>query len=279
MKDIIVGVDESAYAQAALRWAVDQAAPGQHVTAVMAWGYLDQHRLDRDDPFDPHYSAETAAKVLEALVARAVGSEHLVSALPVCDLPARALLEAAEGAELLVVGARGLGGFRGLLVGSVSRKVLHGATCPVAIIRDDAIRSGEPMVVGIDGSGPSQRALEWAVERARVRQRRLIAVHAWESVHSSTEYLAPPDDHAERKQRADRFLQQQLDAIDTAGLMAPIERRAVCAQPAAALLEAGSLASMIVVGSRGRSQLAGSILGSVSDQVSHHATCPVVVVP
>jgi nucleotide-binding universal stress UspA family protein len=278
MKHIVVGVDESPYAQAALRWAVAQADPGQNVTAVMAWGYLDQHGLERDETFDAHYTADRAAEVVDGIVARVLGPEHEVTSTAICDLPARALLEAAEDAALLVVGARGVGGFRGLLLGSVSKKVLRGATCPVAVVRDDAIRFGEPMVVGIDGSGPSQRALEWAVERARVRQRRLIALHAWEPAHV-IESLAPHRDHVELEERANRFLDQQLSDIDTTGLIAPIERRAVGARPAAALLEASSLASMVIVGSRGRGQLTGALFGSVSDQVSHHATCPVIVVP
>src|SRR4029077_2483341 len=103
MEGIIVGVDESDAAQAALRWAVDHATQNvQPVTAVMAGGYIDQHPLEPDAPFDRHYTAAVAAKVLDDLVDRAVGPDDVVGRLAVCDLPAKALLDAADGASLLV---------------------------------------------------------------------------------------------------------------------------------------------------------------------------------
>jgi nucleotide-binding universal stress UspA family protein len=280
MEAVIVGVDESDHAQAALRWAVSNAArAGQPVTAVMAWGYIDQHHLEPGARFDPHYTSTIAAKVLDDLVTRAVGDHAEVARLAVCDLPARALLDAAADASLLVVGARGMGGFRGLLVGSVSRQVLHGAHCPVAVIRDDAARIDEPVVVGVDGSGPSQRALEWAVDHARARGLRLIALHAWHLPDTASGFYLPYPDPDELAAGADRFLHEQLARIDTRGLVAPVEYRPVADRAAAALVEASALASVVVVGSRGHGQLTNTILGSVSDQVSHHATSPVVVVP
>jgi len=78
--------------------------------------------------------------VLAGAVERAVGADPGVpiDLVTVCNLPARALLEQGAGADLLVVGARGLGGFRGLLLGSVSQQVVHHATCPVVIVPDRA---------------------------------------------------------------------------------------------------------------------------------------------
>jgi nucleotide-binding universal stress UspA family protein len=280
MEGIIAGVDESDVAQAALRWALDHAAQtNQPITAVMAWGYIDQHHLERGAPFDPQYSSAIAAKVLDDLVSRAVGDAADVARIAVCDLPARALLDAAVDASLLVVGARGIGGFRGLLLGSVSRQVLHAAGCPVAIIRDAASRTGKPVVVGVDGSAASQRALAWAVDHAVAHRLRLIAVHAWHLPFTATGFYLPYPDPDELAVGAERFLHEQLAQIDTSGLVAPVEYRAVDAGAAAALIEAAALASLVVVGSRGHGQLTNTILGSVSDQVSHHATSPVVVVP
>jgi len=280
MEGIIVGVDESDTAQAALRWAVDHATKThQPVTAVMAWGYIDQHHLEPNAPFDPHYSSGIAANVLDELVARAVGDDADVARLTVCDLPARALLESAAGASLLVVGARGMGGFRGLLLGSVSRQVLHGAACPVAVIRDAASRGGGPVVVGVDGSASSQRALEWAVHHAAAHGLRLVAMHAWRLPYTMTGPLLSYPDPDELADGAEQLLREQLAHVDTSGLVAPVERRAVDGRAAAALIEASALASVVVVGSRGRGQIANTVLGSVSDQVSHHATSPVVVVP
>ena len=78
---------------------------------------------------------------------------------------------------------------------------------------------------------------------------------------------------------AERFLDDQLAQVDESGLVGCIERRVQEQRASAALLEASGLASMVVVGSRGRRPVSNTLLGSVSDQVSHYATCPVVVVP
>jgi nucleotide-binding universal stress UspA family protein len=279
---IVVGVDESTYARAAMRWAVGHAAVHHaHVHAVMAWGFIDQHHLEPDAAIDPHYDATVATKVLTDLVARAVGADQSIRTTAVNDLPARALLEtaAADDAELLVVGARGMGGFKALTLGSVSRQVLHGARCPVAVIRDDATRTGEPIVVGIDGSAHARRALAWAVEHARLAQLPVVALYAFQLPYSPTGLYLPAPDIGELGADGERFLAQQLEGIDTTGLVVPIESRAVADRAGAALVDASSVASLVVVGSRGHGRLASTVLGSVSDQVSHHAMCPVVVVP
>jgi nucleotide-binding universal stress UspA family protein len=280
MKGIIVGVDESSYAQAALQWATRYGADrGEPVTAVMAWDYIAQRHVDPDARFDPEYSPEKAAQVLDELVARAVGPDAEIAKQTVCDRAGRALTEAAgDDASLIVVGARGMSGFRGLLLGSVSRFVLQFAKCPVAVIRVDVATPDAPVVVGIDGSGPSQRALEWAVRYARDRGLPLVALHAYVPSYNPLGVWLRPDLDRERA-AAKRFLDSQLELVDETGLMAPIERRVREARPSAALVDAGALASLVVVGSRGRGQLSSTVLGSVSDQVSHYATCPVVVVP
>lgn len=279
---IVVGVDESTYARAALRWAVAHAAVHRaRVHAVMAWGFIDQHHLEPDAAIDPHYDSTVAAKVLADLVGRAVGADHSVRTTAVNDLPARALLETADadGAELIVVGARGMGGFKALTLGSVSRQVLHGARRPVAVIRDDAMRTGQPIVVGVDGSGHARRALAWAVEHGRLAQLPVVALYAFHLPYSATGLYLPSPDIGELGADGERFLARELDGIDTSGLVAPVECRSVADRAGAALVDASSVASLVVVGSRGHGTLAGTVLGSVSDQVSHHAMCPVVVVP
>ncbi len=135
---IVVGVDGSDGAGAALRWALDESArrEGSDVVAVMAWGTFDQHHADGDE-IEPHYGAEQARDALRYFVEQAVGVDDArnVGLEPVNDSPAPGLFGAAIGADLLVVGARGLGGFRSLLLGSVSQQCSHHAPCPIAIVR------------------------------------------------------------------------------------------------------------------------------------------------
>ena len=132
---VVVGVDGSAGSRRALRWAAAEARlRGATLRVVHAWTYLDQP----EGTFNPAYGEDDARRVLDDEVA-ALGpdSEGLeIERVTVCDLPSRALLDAAAGADLVVVGARGLGGFEGLLLGSVSQQVAQHAPCPSAIVRD-----------------------------------------------------------------------------------------------------------------------------------------------
>jgi nucleotide-binding universal stress UspA family protein len=280
MEGIIVGVDESGRAEAALRWALQHAAlVDQPVTAVMAWGYIDQHHLEPDAPLDPGYDADVAAKVLDQLVARACGQHPPLQTVTVNDLPARALLNVADGANLLVIGARSIHAARGLLRESVSRQVLRDARCPVAVVRDSGDRGELPIVVGIDGSQPAQRALRWGIDLARTTGRRLVAIHAWHLPLTSHSFYAPYPSPATLASDAEQLLRRQIDQVDTSGLAAPVECRAVPASPTEALLEASATASVVAVGSRGQGAVSRAVLGSVSDRVSHRASAPVVVVP
>ena len=280
MEGIIVGVDESTYAQTALRWAAAHgAACGLPVTAVMAWDFVNQHQADPDAPLDPDYDANVASKVLAELVGRAVGDNHHLATLAVNDRPGAALIDAAgDDASMIVVGARGMGGFRGLVLGSVSRYVLHAASVPVAVIRSDPANTYAPVVVGVDGSDPSRRALRWAIDYCRSRHVSLIVIHAWVPPYNPFGLWTPAELEKHAK-AARRLLDHELSAVDQWGLVAPIDGRVREAHASAALLDAGGVASMIVVGSRGRGQLANALLGSESDQISRYATCPVVVVP
>lgn len=138
---IVVGVDDSAEAQAALRWAAAEAATrGVRLHAV--------HALDLTPwlsaplgggAIDPVPLAEGIKDATERQVApyREQYPELQIDVEVPTGLPEKALLHASEGASLLVVGSRGRGGFTGLLLGSTSKAVLRDAHCPVVILRGD----------------------------------------------------------------------------------------------------------------------------------------------
>jgi nucleotide-binding universal stress UspA family protein len=130
---IVVGVDGSEGSRRALRWAVQEARlHGAQVRAVLAWTYLDQPQ----GRFDAAYRERDARALLDRVLGEVVGDgpDVEIERIVVCELPVRALLDAARGADLLVVGSRGIGGFKGLLLGSVGQQVVQHAPCPVVVV-------------------------------------------------------------------------------------------------------------------------------------------------
>jgi len=278
MGQIVVGMDGSEGAVAALRWAVKEAERrGARLLAVRAWSYLDQQQ-----PFDPAYGQDDADIAHRDVVVAALGEDGAadVETRAVCDLPASALLTESAGADLLVVGARGLGGFGGLLLGSVSQQCLHHAKVPVAVVRPERDDDGpERVVVGVDGSENAQRALDWAVEEGRLRKAEVEAVHAWSAALLTGNPYAPAYDPNELEAAAREVLDTAIDKVDASALAVPIRRTLAPGTPSRAIVEAAADADLVVVGSRGISRLRSLVLGSVSQQVVSHAPCTVVVLP
>jgi nucleotide-binding universal stress UspA family protein len=291
MERVVVGVDGSDGAAVAVRWAAAQAQRrGQSLVAVLAWGFLDQHHPDPDASFDPDYDADAAGAALDTYLTRALGAEGAadVARVVTSDLAAPALLQAAEGAALLVVGARGLGGFRGLLLGSVSQQCLQRATCPVAVVRPETLEreaAGERagpgrIVVGVDSSEAARRALQWAIAETEIRKAALTVVHSWHLPYVGGYPLAGAVmDPTQVEEAARDTLVSIVEREDTAELAVPIAEVLAMGGPAAAILETAADADLVVVGSRGFGGFRGLLLGSVSQQVAQHASCPVIVVP
>jgi nucleotide-binding universal stress UspA family protein len=286
MGRIVVGVDKSDGAEAAFRWAEREGrARGWSVTALLAWDYLDQHRARPGEPFDPTYNEADARRALDEIVVARGRRETspLIERKVVQDLAARALLEASQEADLLVVGARGLGEFKGLLLGSVSQQVLHHARCPVVVVRPHGpprrAKGIERIVVGIDGSDGSKRALDWALDAALAHGAAVEAVHAWMTPAVAEPLAVMSLDPALLAEAARATLDAAIADADTHGLPAPIVRTVTVASAAGAILQAAEAADLVVVGARGIGGFRGLLLGSVSQQVANHATCPVVVIP
>jgi nucleotide-binding universal stress UspA family protein len=153
---ILVGHDGSECAQEAVRWAGRLAArAGLDLHVIRAWSMTSAPRPSTWSPGYVPPLADWEQAVHDELTkhVRAIGLDPSVRVTchAVHRSPARGLIEAAEGADLVVVGARGRGGFKGLLLGSVSDQVVHHAPCPVTVIRSGTARelrgAGEPAKV------------------------------------------------------------------------------------------------------------------------------------
>ena len=138
------------------------------------------------------------------------------------------------------------------------------------------------IVVGVDGSEHSQRSLEWAMKEAALRHTLLtvLAVHPVAMSAWTQTPITYPQDEADQA-RAQAAAQEGAEkAAVSLGERAPaVTVRSVSGSPAAELIKAGAGADLLVVGARGSGGFARLLMGSVSAQVTHHAPCPVVIVP
>lgn len=286
MNGIVVGVDGSPGAAKALAWAVREGKVRDlPVTAVLTWGLLDQHQAVIGPDFDSAYNRDAARTALRTYVHEAIGAEDFdrVQLLPVNDLPARGLLAEAADADLLVVGGRGMGGFKALLIGSVSHHCLHHAPCPVVVVHEAWTPSEQTptrIVVAIDGSDNAHAALQWGVAQAQATNAQLDVVHVWDVPNAAGyPYVGVAFDPAPFEQTARKVLAEALVDADIATLDRLPTRTAIRGHAATAILDHAKDADLIVMGSRGLGGFKELLLGSTTQQVTHHSTCPVVVIP
>jgi len=133
------------------------------------------------------------------------------------------------------------------------------------------------IVVGVDGSEGSEKALRWAARQAELTGAKLEAVTGWEYPAFYGWAPAMPEDY-DYEDLAGRAQAKAIDEVFGSGRPATLETRVVARHPALALVEASEGADLLVVGSRGYGGFADALLGSVSTYCVHHAHCPVVVI-
>ncbi|MCE0764446.1 universal stress protein [Pseudonocardia kujensis] len=278
---VVAGVDGSDHATEAARWAAAEAARNRCVLRLVR-----AYRL-------PPSSAPEASSLLwshahhqlwkAAHHARAVVPELAVEQTVVEGDPTEVLLREAAGARVLVVGPRGVGGFAGLLVGSVGTALARRAPCPLVVVRgpvlsDDALVRTDrvrPVVVGVDGSPASETALAFAFAEADAWAAPLVALHAW------VEYLEDPDaltGLAELEEQEHEVLAERLAGWTGKYPAVRVSRELVHGPPARALVARSADARLVVVGSVGRGRLGSALLGSTGRALLHHAHAPVAVV-
>lgn len=134
------------------------------------------------------------------------------------------------------------------------------------------------VVVGVDGSPPSSRALAFAAEEARLRHGRLKVVEAWSFPTFAEGVYVPAGAYEDFPEEVAGALATQVDTVLGGDPGIPVEQVVDEGPAAQVVLGAAKSAVLVVVGSRGRGGFSGLLLGSVSTQVVHHAHCPVVVV-
>lgn len=285
MTRIVVGVDGSPHADRALHWAVKEAQLRRAVLHVVHGYVVHPHAgmLVLDE-------REAAGAILDAVTERNQElldrTEWTTGLVPTLWSPAAVLMDLAEDVDLVVVGSRGLGGFKELLLGSTSHHAAAHASAPVAVIRGgtgtEDLDGHRDVVVGIDGSRAARRALRWACDEAERRGVALTVVYAYEPADWSAAGLV--SDEAQERYRkgveadAVEMVDRAIAELDIPATI-DIERVVEPGMPAAMLLRHSGINRLLVVGTHGRGALGRVLLGSVSHQCLHHAPGPVVVVP
>ena len=284
---VVVGIDGSQTSHDALDVAASEAArlsKPLRIVHVHMWSVLYGGRayLPELPEVDGAGIRSSAQRLLDDAVTR-VAKKHpdvpVTTAMPT-EAPAPAMITESRDASIVVVGSRGLGGFRGLVLGSVSVQVSAHAECPVLVVPPDTGQITGPVIVGVDGSEPSDRALRRGFERAQDTGVSLIAVHAWLDPVSAGAWdgLPPVYDLAAIEEEAEGVLADALAGWTEKYPDVTVERRLVREHPAKALVAEASPGALIVVGSRGRGGFRGLLLGSVSQSVLHHAANAVEIV-
>lgn len=275
---VLVGLDGSAESARALSWAATEAQRRQwplhliHVVDDLPWGRLPgEQETPRQRP--------VVRNALEML--HDWDPTLMVSWSEPEGDPAARLAKAADAARLAVVGSKARGAVGETVFGSVTTQLIARTRCPVAVLRAGTPipRLDAPVVAGIAYDRDDEAVLDAALEQAAGRGVDLVVIHAWQ-LDASTVV-----DHIQLQGRPEWEAQQHEDALLSRTVAAASHRypavavttHATHAGAATTLERHCADAGLLVVGARGRNEIGGAVLGSVSQQVIRAANCPVLV--
>jgi nucleotide-binding universal stress UspA family protein len=291
----VVGVDASPDAKRALTWAINRAAAsaanGQpvHIKAVSAWSVpVDSSiglagaglRIDWNTDWDEVGRANAAQleTMVDSLDLRGVP----VSPVTVQGNTVQVLFAEAIGAELLVVGRRGMSALKELVLGSVSRHLVTHASIPTVVVPPEADPSAplRRVVVGFDHSSNAEAAVRWVQSMApnlaeNPAQLELDVICA-EEISPLTDEATTKERFPDEVARIEAEFESEVQRLDPEGRL---QWQFALTAARRALIEHSEAAGLTVIGARGRGAVGSAILGSVATWMLHHCTSPLVVVP
>jgi nucleotide-binding universal stress UspA family protein len=286
---VVAGVDGSEESLRAVEWAALEAQRHRAPLRIVS-----VPALLRCMRAGAHAPATVAARLQdgsrraldEAIIrSREVAPGTLIDVDLLAGPPALAVTQSGSGALMLVVGARGSGGFAALLLGSVSRYAAMQARCPVVVVREETSAVHREVVVGIRDPDDADATLAYAFDEAALRGATLIAVHSWNwSRHAfsgraervgATGQLANAEHLAAE---AELNLAEVLRSWRDKYPAVPVWQDVVHDHPAHALAIYSARADLVVIG---RSEQAGShpAIGAIQHALLSHARGPVAIVP
>jgi nucleotide-binding universal stress UspA family protein len=285
---IVIGADGSPGARNAVRWGLEQ-AERRHAAVRLVRAFEPSVRDLRVEAgtevgvLGDRFDAVRAQLGATYESARIVHPDLTIIPELVDDPASSALIDASRDANLVVIGAHGVRGFRDMVAGSTTMNVATHAHCTVVALPDSEADAfgGTGIVVGVDGSPISETAIRYAFQQASETGQALSAVHAWTdplttaSLNTPIPALYDPVAHSRDQ---DLLLTESLGGWAEKYPDVAVSRHVVIEDPVRALTAASEAAAMLVVGCRGRGRIRAMLLGSVSHGVLHHARCPVAVV-
>ncbi|HEX5494366.1 MAG TPA: universal stress protein [Mycobacteriales bacterium] len=270
---VLVGVDGSDHSLAAARWGAGEAVARRVPLTLcrVVPGVADGAEFDRQSDAVRH-DLDRAVRQPEL----AAGGTEL-KRLVVAGTASRELVALGRDADLLVVGARGRGGFAGLLLGSVGDQVATHAPGSVVVVREHLERPAAPVFLGVDDAPGTSVAVGYAFDLAGRDDRALVAVYSYPPPVALPDlgYL-PVSTQTHAEDRARSFVDGVLMPWRDKYPEVTVDVQVTARRPAVALCEASVDAHLLVVGATGRPAFAG-LLGGVTRKALHHARCPVVV--
>ncbi len=292
---VVVGIDDSPESAMALSWAVDEVIARQsplRVVCAFPWAAVSPMMASGAayPPYnypvaDPEHTRQRAEGVVAAAVrqanqmtmSRALSLGIDVTGEAVNGNPVETLNAESRHASLVVLGSRRLHALGSAVLGSVGSGVCAGAACPVVVVRGAPGNDEEhaAVVVGVDASSPAEDILTFAFEHADRHSLQVRPVLAWRPDTLATMQWRP---QPPAPVQADLWLAEVLAGWQEKYPDVIVHPSVVCDHPVAGLVAASTAAALLVVGSRTQHPVVGTLLGSVSQGVLHHATCPVAVV-
>ena len=276
---LVVGVDGSDPSLVAVDWAADEAVRHGLTLRLVHASLWERYAGTVPTLGAGRFSERVLAEHLVASAAERAARRAPGLRITTDILPAEAvdgLLHEGANAHALVVGDRGRGELKGLLLGSVSLGVAARARCPVIVVRgDDAGVVGlhERILLGVGDAVSGERAADFAVREAETRGCALDAVRAWRRPAPIGE---APDDP---ERRATALLDDALRAPLAAHPGVRVRRTTVEGPARTVLVDRSAAADLVVLGARRRHGHFGLQLGRAGHTLLHHAQCPVAIVP
>ncbi|KAB2977386.1 universal stress protein [Streptomyces sp. SS1-1] len=279
---LIVGVDGSDPSLVAVDWAVDEAVRHGLTLRLVHASLWERYAGTVPTLGGGRFSERVLAEHLvssaaERAARRAPGLRITTDILPADAVDG--LLHEGANAHALVVGDRGRGELKGLLLGSVSLAVAARAHCPVIVVRGDEpgiVGLHERILLGVGDPATSGRAVDFAVREAEARGCVLDAVRAWR--HPAPIGAETAGDGDQERQAA-TLLDEALRAPLAAHPDVRVRRATVEGAARTVLVDRSAAADLVILGARRRHGHFGLQMGRVGHRLLHHAECPVAIVP